>query len=129
MARRFESVGFRIFAAPSDFSAAADFYGSVPDLECGFRLDALAIFELGSGASLILEAFDPDADLNEEESLLARFTGFTLQVPDVAASYAELTGGGVAFLGPPERMPWGGTLAHFADPAGNVLSLVEQPSP
>ncbi|MCC6917989.1 MAG: hypothetical protein IT548_02225 [Alphaproteobacteria bacterium] len=28
------------------------------------------------------------------------------------------------FLAPPERQPWGGTLAHFRDPSGNGLTLL-----
>jgi predicted enzyme related to lactoylglutathione lyase len=31
---------------------------------------------------------------------------------------------GVHFTAPPEKQEWGGTLAHFEDPAGNVLTLV-----
>lgn len=34
---------------------------------------------------------------------------------------------GVEFLAPPQRMPWGGVLAHFRDPDGNVLTLVGAP--
>jgi hypothetical protein len=30
----------------------------------------------------------------------------------------------VVFDGPPERQIWGGTLAHFRDHAGNVLTLL-----
>ena len=34
---------------------------------------------------------------------------------------------GVEFLAPPQRMPWGGVLANFRDPDGNVLTLVGAP--
>ena len=43
---------------------------------------------------------------------------------DIDAKHAELSAKGVDFLAPPERMPWGGVLAHFRDPEGNVLTLV-----
>jgi len=47
----------------------------------------------------------------------------SLQVDDVPATYAELRARGVDFVGPPEKQSWGGTLAHFRDPDGNVLTL------
>ena len=30
----------------------------------------------------------------------------------------------VEFLAPPEKQPWCGSLAHFRDPDGNVLTLL-----
>jgi hypothetical protein len=93
-------------------------------LECSLRIDTLAIFELGGGPTLIQEVFDPDQEADEAGPLIARFTGVTLSVGDIAAIHSELTSRGVTFLGSPEKMPWGGTLAHFRDPAGNTLTLV-----
>ena len=37
-------------------------------------------------------------------------------------SYLE--GKGVRFVRPPKRQPWGGRLAHFSDPDGNVVTLL-----
>ena len=51
----------------------------------------------------------------------------SLAVADVEATYARLRARGVAFEARPERMPWGGVLAHFRDPDGNVLTLVSGP--
>jgi hypothetical protein len=28
------------------------------------------------------------------------------------------------FVGPPEKEPWGGVLAHLRDPDGNILTLL-----
>jgi hypothetical protein len=30
---------------------------------------------------------------------------------------------GVDFVGPPEKQPWGGVLAHLRDPDGDILTL------
>ena len=49
--------------------------------------------------------------------------GVSLRVDDIAAAYEELRSRGVEFETPPEKQPWGGTLAHFRDPCGNVLTL------
>lgn len=56
-----------------------------------------------------------------------RFVGVSIRVDDVHARYAELVERGVRFQGPPERQPWGGTLAHFEDLDGNVPTLLGVP--
>lgn len=69
-----------------------------------------------------LDATDPEA-----EGLVGRFVGASLGVTDIHAEYAALSEKGVDFLEPPELQPWGGTLAHFRDPAGNILTLMQGP--
>lgn len=80
-----------------------------------------AQFDLG-GASLGLEWADPDDA--EARGLVGRFVGISLQVDDIDAAYAELSTRGVRFLAPPEPQIWGGVLAHFQDPSGNILTLL-----
>jgi predicted enzyme related to lactoylglutathione lyase len=77
-------------------------------------------FETGE-ASLAIEGADADGD---DDEFQPGFLAISLQVEDIHALYADLTAKGVEFLGPPEQMAWGGTLAHFKDPAGNVLTLL-----
>ncbi|MDD9927285.1 MAG: VOC family protein [Rhodospirillaceae bacterium] len=48
----------------------------------------------------------------------------SLRVEDLAKSYRDLVAQGVRFTAPPETQPWGGSLAHFEDPDGNVLTLL-----
>jgi len=48
----------------------------------------------------------------------------SLRVDDLAATYVELRAKGVTFTAPPEKQPWGGSLAHFKDPDGNILTLL-----
>lgn len=50
-----------------------------------------------------------------------------LGVADIHAAYRELTARGVAFVRPPEREHWGGWIASFRDPDGNLLQLLQQP--
>lgn len=50
--------------------------------------------------------------------------GVRIWVDDIQSEYARLRSKGVTFLGSPEKMPWGGTLAHFKDSAGNTLTLL-----
>lgn len=88
--------------------------------------ETFAIFDTGS-AKLMLEMLEPGSE--EAEDLVGRFTGLSFAVPDIRAAVAEMEGKGVPFDGRPELQPWGGALAHFFDPDGNVLTLVQYPLP
>ena len=46
---------------------------------------------------------------------------------DIHTLHAELTSKGVEFIRPPEREHWGGWVASFLDPDGNIIQLLEQP--
>jgi catechol 2,3-dioxygenase-like lactoylglutathione lyase family enzyme len=52
-----------------------------------------------------------------------------LSVTDIHAAYRELGARGVAFVRPPEQEHWGGWVASFRDPDGNLLQLFQQPPP
>jgi uncharacterized glyoxalase superfamily protein PhnB len=62
------------------------------------------------------------ADAGSAE-LVGRFVGVSLQVEGIDATHATLVARGVRFSSPPELQPWGGSLANFEDPDGNVLTL------
>jgi predicted enzyme related to lactoylglutathione lyase len=50
-----------------------------------------------------------------------------LGVDDIHRIYAALCAKGVAFLKPPTQEEWGGWVATFFDPDGNILQLLQQP--
>ena len=50
-----------------------------------------------------------------------------LAVDDIAAVHARLAAAGVMFTRPPEAEDWGGRVATFLDPDGNVVQLLEVP--
>ncbi len=64
------------------------------------------------------------ADDPEAAELVGRFVGLSIEVDDIESTFERLSAAGVEFTGPPERQPWGGTLAHFKDPDGNTLTLL-----
>lgn len=105
---------------------ACAFYSETLELTPSLTGNDLAIFETGQ-AKLVLELCDTEDP--EAAELVGRFAGLSFTVTDMAASVATLKARGVAFDGPPERQDWGGVLAHFRDPDGNILTLVEYPSP
>ena len=67
------------------------------------------------------------AESPDSARLVGRFCGISFAVDDAARVCAELVTVGVDVVGAPEQMAWGGTLAHIADPDGNVLTLVQYP--
>ena len=50
-------------------------------------------------------------------------TGIAICVRDVDEAHRELAAKGVRFTMPPARQPWGGYMALFADPDGNIFYL------
>lgn len=50
-----------------------------------------------------------------------------LDTSDIHAAYKAFCDRGVEFVRPPEQEHWGGWVATFTDPDGNMLQLLEQP--
>jgi len=113
----------RVFV--DDLQKARLFYGMLLGLPQITASDDIAIFET-QASRLLIERIDPGED-PEGAALMGRFTGLSFAVADASAAYEALRKKGVRFDGPPEDQDWGGRLAHFFDPAENVLTLVELP--
>jgi catechol 2,3-dioxygenase-like lactoylglutathione lyase family enzyme len=109
-----------------DTARAAAFYRDALGLKEVVSDEGLAIFDTGS-AKLMLEAIDPEDA--EGDDLIGRFTGVSFAVADIRGTVSALEAKGVTFDGRPELQPWGGALAHFFDPDGNILTLVQYPTP
>jgi catechol 2,3-dioxygenase-like lactoylglutathione lyase family enzyme len=111
----------------TDFDRAVRFYTDTLGMKLAYRSDELGWAQLATaGAELALERDRGESDAGEEY-LVGRFVGVSLAVDDVEKRYETLRARGVQFLRPPEKMPWGGVLAHLRDPDGNVLTLVGTP--
>ena len=119
-------AGYKLYAVRifvRDWQRALDFYAKTLGMPVAFASEDMGWAELATdGAHLALERARPDDP--ESEALVGRFVGVSLQVDDVAACYTDLRSKGVDFTAPPEKQPWGGTLAHLRDPEGNVLTLL-----
>jgi len=104
---------------------SVEFYRDKVGFPLSFIGEAMGWAEFDLGAvSLGLERFAPEDP--EVAELVGRFVGASIEVEDIGAVYERLTAKGVEFVGPPERQPWGGSLAHFKDPDGNVLTLLDR---
>jgi predicted enzyme related to lactoylglutathione lyase len=116
----------RIFVR--DFERAVRVYTETLGMKLSMRADEMGWAQLGTaGAELALERDRGEREDGHEEDLVGRFVGVSLAVEDIAQTYETLRARGVDFLRPPQVMPWGGVLAHFRDPDGNVLTLVGTP--
>ena len=100
-----------------DLHAAIDFFSNKlglnanqADPEFGY-----ASYQAGPISFGIAQTDDPD--------LTGRHTGVGFMVKDIDAKYQELLSKGVEFEMPPTAQPWGGTLALFKDPDGNIYYL------
>ncbi|MEN3950938.1 VOC family protein [Iodidimonas sp. SYSU 1G8] len=105
-----------------DYAAARAFYVDTLGLELAWEMAEVGAF------GVVVEPVQFIVTTAGEEALLGgtpgRFVGVSIAVEDMDAVYGDLTARGVPFNGPPEPQPWGGTLAYFRDPSGNVLTLM-----
>ena len=60
-----------------------------------------------------------------DAALIGRHTGVGFAVDDLEAEHARLVSAGVTFPMAPSRQPWGGFIATFEDPDGNLYYLDE----
>jgi predicted enzyme related to lactoylglutathione lyase len=105
----------------SDFDQAVDFYETKLGLPLKFRDEEFGYASFGTeGAGLALARVGPE---DGAEQLVGRQTGVGLGVRDLKAAYEEMRSSGVEFTMPPTEQPWGGVLATFSDPDGNILYL------
>ncbi|WP_397532382.1 VOC family protein [Roseateles sp.] len=110
-----------------DLAAALPFYQQQLGLtlKAGGPAAGFCVFDAGV-LDLVLEAVPPEAPADEQQ-LVGRFSGLSFSVDDIQAQHAALLTAGVPFIEAPDRQAWGGWLASFKDPAGNVLQLVQYP--
>ena len=123
-----DSPAFSGFSV-DDLDAARTFYEEVLGLSTSAEptMDGILHLHLAGGRDVLVYAKGPAHSP-------ATYTVLNFPVPDVDAAVAELSARGVQFLhydDPPTDdtgvMRAGGPLiAWFADPAGNVFSVIEQ---
>jgi predicted enzyme related to lactoylglutathione lyase len=112
-----------------DLEAARGFYAETLGLT--LRQDGstygYCVFDAGA-VDLVVETVAHDAPA-DDQALVARFSGLSFAVDDIAAAHQRLQAMGVHFTGLPEAQFWGGWLATFCDPAGNELQLAQYGGP
>ena len=113
----------RVLLYPADFERSVRFYTETLGLRVyreygtGGRVTGMVLF-LGGGFLELASGRRPP----EQRGVL-----LWLQVPDVDAEHARLTGAGVDVAEAPSDMPWGLREMELHDPDGTRLRLVEVP--
>ena len=102
-----------------DLARAVDFYVAVLGLDLQYSSPEDGYASLAS-SSLRIGLAVPGPD---QQALIGRHTGIGFAVADLASEHVRLSGLAVNFPMPPTEQPWGGFMALFADPDGNVFYL------
>lgn len=110
----------RIFV--HDLDRARRFYRDVLELDERAVDPGWAVFKLGD-VDIIIETCA--ADDPETAGLVGRLVAVSFDANGkIDEVYRRLVGRDVMFPQPPDKQEWGGTLAFFLDPDGNMLTLV-----
>jgi predicted enzyme related to lactoylglutathione lyase len=108
----------------SDLARAVEFFRGTLGLPLQFHDDKFGYASFApEGVRLGVARVDPKAP--DSASLVGRHTGVGFGVPDLNAAYEHLKAQGVRFPMVPTKQPWGGFMATFSDPDGNIFYLDE----
>jgi len=115
-------AGVLIWTAADRFPAMARFYRETLGLAPRSDKADFVNFDW-SGVRLSVGVHDRVEGTSREPLRLM----INLTVTDIRAVHDRLVRAGVVFTRAPEREDWGGWVATFADPDGNVLQLMQLP--
>jgi catechol 2,3-dioxygenase-like lactoylglutathione lyase family enzyme len=119
-----EVLSSRILLRPRALETTTAFYRDVLRLAVHREFPGGTVFILGGG---FLEVSGPSEVSGRSDTEPSPATVLWLQVRDLTATAAELTGRGVEVLAGPRREPWGLDEMWITDPDGLRLVLVEVP--
>ncbi len=115
------SIGY-INVHVRDLDRAVAFYRDVLGFELEFS-DASFHYARFNAGGLRFGVASGGADEASGEAPADRHSGISIRVDDVDTAYGEMKTKGARFTMAPSRQPWGGYMAMFADPDGNVFYL------
>jgi len=113
-------AGVLIWTEADRFPAMARFYRDTLGLTPRSAKSDFVNFDW-SGVRLSVGVHDQVRGTSRE----ARRLMINLTVADIRAAHERLTRAGVEFTRAPAREEWGGWVATFADPDGNILQLMQ----
>ena len=115
-------AGVLIWTEPERFAAMARFYRDTLGLTPRSDKPDSINFDW-QGVRLSVSVHDRVGGTSRDPLRLM----INLTVTDIREVHDRLVRGGVVFTRAPEREEWGGWVATFSDPDGNVLQLMQQP--
>lgn len=109
-----------VWTAPERFEALADFYAVTLGLPVRRRKPGFVNFAWGDVRLTISVHEGVGGQAADPLRIM-----LNLATDDIVTDHARLSAAGVAFSRPPEQEPWGGWIATFVDPDGNVVQLLQ----
>ena len=113
-------AGVLVWTSEDSFERMAAFYTETLGLAPRSRRHRFVNFEWGGVRLTVATHGSIAGPATDPLRLMVNFA-----VADIAAVHERLAADGVAFSRPPERESWGGWVATFSDPDGNVLQLLQ----
>ena len=117
-------AGVLIWTEHARFDAMARFYRDRLGLTPRTSKSDFINFDWG-GVRLSVSVHDRVSGISRDPHRIM----VNLTVDDIGAVHTRLQKAGVVFTRPPEAEDWGGQVASFLDPDGNLLQLMQLPSP
>ncbi|MCV7192442.1 VOC family protein [Mycolicibacterium brumae] len=117
-----EILASRILLRPADYQRSLQFYGEQLGLAIAREYPGGTVFHAGQSLIELAGHGTPPAGAPPFPGAL------WLQVRDVYATEADLSGRGVPILRPARQEPWGLHELHVADPDGLTLIFVQIPA-
>ena len=99
------------------------FYGATLRLPLHSRHDDFIAFQLGENLRFNIGLHNGVSGASRDPFRIMAHLG----VQDIQGEYQRLTAEGVEFIRPPELEHWGGWVATFKDPDGNILQMLQFP--
>jgi len=115
--------GVLVWTSAERYEALAAFYRDVLALPVRTDRAGHLAFEWPGGMRLTLGVHAlVDGPARDPHRMMVN-----LATADIAAAAAALRARGVRFVREPSPEPWGGWIATFADPDGNLVQLLQTP--
>jgi predicted enzyme related to lactoylglutathione lyase len=115
-------AGVLIWTTPERFEALRRFYVDVLGLAPRTDRPGFANFEWPDESARLTLSIHKQLDGKARDPLRVMVN---LAVDGIDGAHRRLTEAGVPCLRPPSPEPWGGRVATYTDPDGNVVQLLE----
>jgi predicted enzyme related to lactoylglutathione lyase len=114
-------VGVTIWT--QDLDGMFHFYGETLRMPLHSRHDDFIAFQLGENLRFNIGLHNGVAGSSQDPYRIMAHLG----VEDIHSEYRRLSEGGVEFIRVPQQEHWGGWIATFKDPDGNILQMLQFP--